>query len=241
MSTKKVMAVMFAVVAVMFLAVGAAFAQENTITVEGTGIVNMDPDLVKINVAINNESRSIQDTVNNNTEMVKKVREALIEIGLSESDLITTNFSLWSGYLYYMDENADPEAKKYTVNYSMQIVLRDASRLNEVLDTAVNSGITSIDTVSHEYSDRLAMYEEARKLALADARAKADTIADELGKKIVDVVTVEMPDYSEASDMRYNMAAREGMGGMGGGASTPEITSGAYQASARLRVTYLFE
>ena len=115
MSTKKVMAVMFAVVAVMFLAVGAAFAQENTITVEGTGIVNMDPDLVKINVAINNESRSIQDAVNNNTEMVKKVREALIEIGLSESDLITTNFSLWSGYLYYMDENADPEAKKYTV------------------------------------------------------------------------------------------------------------------------------
>ena len=153
MSTKKVMAVMFAVVAVMFLAVGAAFAQENTITVEGTGIVNMDPDLVKINVAINNESRSIQDAVNNNTEMVKKVREALIEIGLSESDLITTNFSLWSGYLYYMDENADPEAKKYTVNYSMQIVLRDASRLNEVLDTAVNSGITSIDIVSHEYSD----------------------------------------------------------------------------------------
>mgnify|MGYP000565277148 CR=1 FL=1 len=87
MSTKKVMAVMFAVVAVMFLAVGAAFAQENTITVEGTGIVNMDPDLVKINVAINNESRSIQDAVNNNTEMVKKVREALIGIGLSESDL----------------------------------------------------------------------------------------------------------------------------------------------------------
>ena len=85
------------------------------------------------------------------------------------------------------------------------------------------------------------MYEEAQKLALADARAKADTIADELGKKIVDVVTVEMPDYSEASDMRYNMASREGMGGMGGGTSTPEITSGAYQASARLRVTYLFE
>ena len=63
--------------------------------------------------------------------MVKKVREALIEIGLSESDLITTNFSLWSGYLYYMDENADPEAKKYTVNYSMQIVLRDASQLKK--------------------------------------------------------------------------------------------------------------
>ena len=125
MSTKKVMAVMFAVVAVMFLAVGAAFAQENTITVEGTGIVNMDPDLVKINVAINNESRSIQDAVNNNTKMVKKVREALIEIGLSESDLITTNFSLWSGYLYYMDENADPEAKKYTVNYSMLASLGD--------------------------------------------------------------------------------------------------------------------
>ena len=131
MSTKKVMAVMFAVVAVMFLAVGAAFAQENTITVEGTGIVNMDPDLVKINVAINNESRSIQDAVNNNTEMVKKVREALIEIGLSESDLITTNFSLWSGYLYYMDENADPEAKKYTVNYST--VLCDAEIHTEIL------------------------------------------------------------------------------------------------------------
>ena len=98
------------------------------------GMSNMTGCIARTPIIFNSESRSIQDAVNNNTEMVKKVREALIEIGLSESDLITTNFSLWSGYLYYMDENADPEAKKYTVNYSMQIVLRDASRLNEVLD-----------------------------------------------------------------------------------------------------------
>lgn len=232
--------VLSAIAVVFCLSAGAVFAQEKTITVDGTGIITMDPDLVNVSVAINTENSSIQTAISENTATVESVRKALVAAGIQENDLITTNYSVWTTRPYlYSDSNASND-KIYSVNYYLRVIVRDVSMLNKVLDAAVNSGISNIDSVNYDYSDKSAMYTEARKLALADAREKADVIAAELGKKIVDVVSVVSPDFSELSDMRYNMMAKEGAGGMGG-ASTPELTSGAFQVSVTLKVSYLFE
>ena len=231
--------VISSLVAAICLTAGAAMAQEKTIMVNGTGIVTMDPDMVNVNVAINTDNNSIQTAISENTAAVENVRNALIEAGVNEKDLITTNYSVWSNRPYYSDP-ASADEKYYSVNYYLRVIVRDVSALNKVLDAAVNAGISNIDSVTYDYSDKTTLYTEARKLALADARAKAEVIAAEIGKTIVDVATVEAPEFSELSDMRYNMVAREGMGGMGG-AETPEMTSGAFQVSVTLKVGYIFE
>ncbi len=232
--------VISAIVAVFCLSTSVVLAQDKTITVDGTGIITMDPDMVNVSVAINTENNSIQTAISQNTAAVDNVRKALIEAGVDEKDLITTNYSVWSSRPYYYSESAPSDEKYYSVNYYLRIIVRDVSMLNKVLDAAVNSGISNIDSVNYDYSDKTALYTEARKLALAEARAKADVIAAELGKTIVDVATVDAPEISEISDMRYNMVAKEGMGGMGG-ANTPELTSGAFQVAVTLKVGYIFE
>ena len=232
--------VISAIVAVLCLSAGAALAQDKTISVDGKGIITMDPDIVNVSVAINTERNSIQDAISENTLAVENVRKALIGAGVSADDLITMNYSVWSSRPYNYSDGDQLDERIYSVNYYLRIVVRDVSMLNKILDAAVNNGISNIDSVTYDYSDKSTLYSEARKLALADARSKADAIAAELGKTIVDVAAVEAPEYSEISDMRYNMIAKEGMGGMGG-ASTPEMTSGAFQVSVTLKVGYIFE
>lgn len=236
---KRIVVFSFIAALLAFSLATSAIAQSKTITVNGTGIVTQDPDMVKVSLTIMTENSSITDSVTENSTTVENVRKALLDIGIAEEDLITTNYSLWTNTRWNNDGEAT--GRYFVVNYSLQVVVRDSSKLNEVLDTAVSSGVTNIDQLSHDIADKNAMYSEARKLALADARAKAEEIAAEIGKTIVDVEMVDMPDYAEVGNMRNNMMDYAGMGGKGGGGETPTITSGAYQTTVTLRVTYVIE
>lgn len=236
---KRILVLSFLAVFLAFALTTSALAQSKTITVNGTGVVTQDPDMVKVALTIMTENASIKDCVTENSTTVEAVRKALIGIGISEEDLITTNYSLWTNTRW--SDTGEANGRYFVVNYALQVIVRDTGKLNEVLDTAVSSGVTNIDQLRHDIADKNAMYSEARKLALADARAKAEEIAAEIGKTIVDIETVEMPDFAEVGDMRNNMMEYAGMGGMGGGGETPTISSGAYQTTVTLRVTYVIE
>lgn len=235
---KRIIVLSFLAALLAFGLASSALAQTKTITVNGTGIVTQDPDMVRLSLTIMTENSSIKDGITENTKIVENVREELTGIGIPKNDLITTNYSIWTNTRW--TDDGEPNGRYYVVNYTFQVVVRDTAKLNEVLDTAANAGATNIDQLQHDIADKKSMFSEARKLALEDARAKAEEIAAEIGKTIVDVETVDMPEYAEVGNMRNNMMEYNGMG-MGGGGETPAITSGAYQTSVTLRVTYVVE
>jgi uncharacterized protein len=76
------------------------------------------------------------------------------------------------------------------VTNSVFITVRDISKLGEVLDKIVSLGANSIGGISFGVANREGIENEARKLAMADAIAKATLYAEAAGAELGPVMTI---------------------------------------------------
>jgi hypothetical protein len=120
--------------------------------------------------------------------MTKVVAE-LKQSGIEANDIQTTNFSVEPRY-DSSDEDGPPKLVGYRVTNSVFITVRDISKLGEVLDKIVSLGANSIGGISFGVANREAVENEARKLAMADAIAKAILYAEAAGAKLGEVMSI---------------------------------------------------
>jgi uncharacterized protein len=71
------------------------------------------------------------------------------------------------------------------------VKVREVARAGSILDSAVAAGATETSGPSFDRGDREALYRSALKVAFADARAKAATLAGEAGASLGRVVRIE--------------------------------------------------
>ena len=105
-------------------------------------------------------------------------------MNLAPSDYKTQRVALNPQYDY--------EKKKTTYNatQTIEILVRDLSKYDELMDGLVSQGINRIDNVVFQ-SSKLAKYQsEARKLAMKDAKMKAEDYVSVLGQKVGKALTV---------------------------------------------------
>ena len=222
----------------IFLASPASAYAEGTqlINVTGKGVISLPPDIVKISIGIDTERENVQDSINDNTVKVESVKNALAGLGIADDDIKTTSYSLYSSLKYYRDNTAGPDEYIYSVYYAMEITLRDATKLNQVLDTCVNNGANSISGITYDSSGRDAAYDEARDLAIDDAGTKAEKIAEKLGVTIRNVDSITVNDNSAS----YDYSLMSGMGGGGGGAASPSINPGLVTITVNVDAAYAY-
>jgi uncharacterized protein YggE len=106
--------------------------------------------------------------------------------------------------------------------------------MSEIIDAAVEAGANRTNNIRFGVLDREESYNEALKNAIANARARAEVLADAADLKIVGVVTVNenssSPQYYYA-DMAYAKAEDGAM-------SAPSISAGDMDITARVSVTF---
>jgi uncharacterized protein YggE len=139
---------------------------------------------------------------------------ALREAGLENRDIQTSDFSVSPQYVYsdQRDENGytlPPEIQGYQVSNSVTIVVRDLDILGAVLDQAVTVGANTINGVSFEVADTDKLEEEARKLAVADAVAKAETYAMAAGIALGSIESITEVDLPQPPMPMYRAQAME--------------------------------
>ena len=77
----------------------------------------------------------------------------------------------------------------------------ELSELGNLIDASVDNGINSIRSINYFVSDYDEQYSEALKLAVADAKAKAETLAEAGGVEIGDVTVIS--EYGADTSARY--------------------------------------
>ena len=115
----------------------------------------------------------------------------------------------------------------------MLVCVRDIKLTGKVVDAALSHGANEISSLSFTASDARALRKVALKNAIADARDKADIIAQGLGKRIVGIQTVsENTGYPETRRYVGNMmlAAKD--------AATP-IQPGSLTLTANVHIDFL--
>jgi hypothetical protein len=167
-------------------AVGGGAEQPHTISVNGSGSAYGKPDIAIAQIGVETRNEDPSKAVDENTGKMNSIMAALKELGIEEKDIQTTGFSVYAQQKYNPDGTPINEFT-YVANNSVTITVRDLSKVGDVLGKSVAAGANSINGLSFTVSDQSKLEAEARSKAMADAKARAEQLAQTAG------VTLDAP------------------------------------------------
>lgn len=166
----------------------------STIEVSGAGSASGEPNRAVVRVGVTATADDAVTARQRLAENVSRMREALTELGLADDQITTQYYDIGRDYRPPRREGEEPRVQ-YRATHEFEITLSDVDRVGAVIDTAVRNGATNVEDVSFTLSaDRRQRLEHsARQSAMADARRKAETVAEAANLTItgVHVVRVE--------------------------------------------------
>ncbi|MFQ3172990.1 MAG: hypothetical protein ACI9WT_000060 [Flavobacterium sp.] len=170
------------------LFMGMSYAQEvrqvPQVSVSGEGKVKAVPDQAIIRATVKTKGNDAKDVKKENDKQFEAVLKMMKKMNLAPADYRTQRVSL--------NPIFDYEKKKTTYNasQSVEILLRDLSRYDELMEGLVDQGINQIDNVTFQ-SSKLSQYQsDARKMAMKDAKLKAEDYVSVLGQKVGRAITI---------------------------------------------------
>ena len=170
----------------VFFAGLPAFAQDTApreIVVTGEGRVSAAPDMATIMIGVMREARTAGEAMAAASEAASAVLAELAASGIEPRDIQTANIGLNPSYQHSNDGRA-PRITGYIASNDLTVRVRDLATLGAVLDAAVADGANGLNGLFFGIADESALEDEARRNAVADARAKAETLAEAAGVQL---------------------------------------------------------
>ena len=146
------------------------------------------PDVATISTGVVTQAADANAAMRANAAQMDKVMAAIRAAGIAERDIQTSGINLNPNYKYV--ENAPPTIVGYQASNTVNVKVRDLSKLGKVLDTFVAQGANQINGPSFEVDKPDEAYDEARIAAIKKAQARAKTYADALGLKVRRIVSI---------------------------------------------------
>jgi uncharacterized protein YggE len=168
-----------------------ALAQEvlpPMINVTGTGTVEAAPDIATLSIGVTTQGETAAAALAANTAALEAVLARLTTAGIAPADMQTSNLSLnpnWTGY-----ETNTPVISSYIASNMLTITIRKLDGLGAVLDASVADGANTLNGLTFAVADPKPLLDEARKEAVADARARAELLAEAAGVKLGKIVSI---------------------------------------------------
>ena len=211
------------------LLVCAGLASAN-ITVSGNGKVKFVPNIAKVGLTVTSEAGSAAEAWKKNGDIVKKLFQALRDLGIEEKDFKTEGVNVSPKYYYPKDE--PPELIGYTVTYNLTVTVRKLNELGKVLDDLVASGADRLTNIAFTADDLEKLMDEARAKAVAEARKKAEIYTSGAGANLGQVVTISEGHAHPYRHFEYQVPMKAG------DHSSLPIAAGEHEMSMTVTVTY---
>lgn len=199
------------------------------IVVQGNGSVSAQPDIVTVRVNATALAEEMLDAQRQISEVVGRATDALLLLGVADTDIVTTSYGYYPRYNY--DGNV-PELVGYQANHALEITCRDVLLLDRVIAALTDSGISEINDISYGVADKGALYKQALELAVRAAEEKAAAMAAAGGVTLSRMLSLT---ENQSYDARYAMvsAAKGEESAMDTG-----IRSGSVSVSASVTAVY---
>lgn len=213
MSFIRIFAPIAAAIAMSAPAIAQEAAPAPRLTVTGHGEVSGTPDTAFVTSGVTSEAETARAALDANTAAMNALIEALKSAGIEERDIQTSNFSVNPNYVYTDQTDANgyrlpPRIAGYTVTNTVTVRVRQLDTLGAVLDKSVTVGANTINGISFSVEDPSALYDEARKEAIRDARRKAELYAGETGNELGRIAAISETQGYMPPPQPYAMMAR---------------------------------
>ena len=191
----------------------ASPALAGSLAMTGHGEVTAAPDTAFVTSGVTSQGTTAKEALDANNADMAKLIETLKAAGITSEDIQTSGFSVNPNYVYSdaRDENGyqlPPKIVGYTVSNNVTVHVRDLAGLGSVLDQAVTVGANTISGVSFSVDDPTELYDEARRLAFADAARKAGLYADAAGVELGALSLISEQSGYNAPPQPYLMKAQ---------------------------------
>ena len=164
----------------------SAYGSDGTgIWVSGEGTIMVAPDLAMLDFGVEVSAPNVSEANGQASMAMDAIVEALKARGVKDEDIQTSRFSIYPRY-DYVEEEADGIFRSrevlvgYRVRNSATVKLRDLDAVGEVIDEVVMAGGDNvrISDISFTLEDPKPKMAELREMAVADAKAKAEHLAE---------------------------------------------------------------
>ncbi|HVH56054.1 MAG TPA: SIMPL domain-containing protein [Vicinamibacterales bacterium] len=226
------------VLAALLLSPAAASAQTApdlaVIVTTGQAEVKRAPDRAWVDINAESRSKDPKEAQRQNVAAMDAVTSQLKTMNLGPDAIRTTAYELHPEFDY---ANGRQTLRGYVARNSIEVRLDDITRVGDVLAAAVTSGATSVGSLRFGLKDRDAAEREALRLAVADARARADAAASGAAVQIARIQRIEEQRMSQEPPrpMMRQMAAA------GAAGNAPPITPGTIEIRSVVTMTVLIK
>ena len=162
---------------------GGAAKPAGGITVSGTGTVTSMPDEAEFSLGVQTNGSTAREALAKNSEEMHRVIAALGSAGVERRDIKTQDVSVSPSY-------AEDQVSGFSARNSVTVTIRKLSKAGEVLDAASNAGANEIYGPTLTRSDQEGQQRKALRSAFADARVKAEALADAAGLRLGSVSAI---------------------------------------------------
>ena len=228
----------FCVTIFLLMLCATAFAEEISppiISVGGEGIVEAQPDRATVTVGVVTREKNPSAAQTTNARAASSVINSIVALGVERKNISTGDYNFSPTYRQRGDGRNEIDG--YEATNSVTIIVDDLNLVGKIVDTALSHGANQVNSLSFGLRDKTRYQDEALRLAVLDARRKAEIAAAALGKSIVGVRNVSINSSSVSAPRNYKMnravAAQDAMT-----IETP-IESGTLRCSASVHVEFV--
>jgi uncharacterized protein len=149
-----------------------------TIEVVGEGTASAQPDRCVLHVALRATRDRVGDAIGAVAATADDTLRALREAGLGDSDLATTDLNVQPWW-----DQPSQQITAHVATYALSVSVAGIDRVPAIVDalSAAAGDALQIERVGFAHGDPAPLVAAARRAAVADARARAEQLADAAG------------------------------------------------------------
>ncbi len=215
----------------------------NTISVNGDGKVYAKPDMASFTVGVSETASTSAAALEKANAKIGEAMALLLKEGVNKDDIQTSGYNLYTDYNYnggyrkIIGQRAD-------IRLSVKIkgIDEKASKVTKAIDDLSKIDKIEISSISFDIENKKAFYTQARELAFAKAKQKAEELSG-LGKvRLLKPVSItdQAYDYSYMPQRQSNVAWEQ-VAANDSAAKTAELSTGQLEISLSLQVIWGIE
>ncbi len=205
------------------------------IQVNGHGELQVAPDMAYVSMTLEKTSLDAKAARADVEARAAKVIALARKLGLADKDIDAPSVTVYPVYACAGSSASGECVRKLQgqhVSRGITLTLRDLSRYGELVDGLFDAGVTDVGDASMDRSDRHALEQKARALAVGDAHDRAAGLAQSAGVTLGSVYSIAEQGGGFAPRPMMAMAAAKSSG-------APEYLTGKIEISADVTVFYL--
>ncbi len=174
----------FAVALALAMMVTFAAAADTEISVNGNGEVRISADTAVISLGVSARDRDVLEAQRRVNENIAAIRKALAEQGVPEENISTEFINIYAVYDYSGEQET---LAAYNAGSTLAIRVTDMEKVGALIDAAFAAGANTLNGISFSAADTAEAEAEAMRKAVADAKRKAEVLAEASGLTLIGI------------------------------------------------------